>query len=166
MLKRTVILAAALLVLAGCDTIRSAIGLERHVPDETKVVAHPPLTLPPDYSLRPPGTATAVSGEHETGISAGQNGSPPKEKPGFFGRMFSGEMFGLGSDDDTKAPSPAPAASPGPSVDGTPVAPAPTPPADQAAAPPAQDTDSAAPPAPPPPEKPGFFGRMWHGVFG
>ncbi len=106
MLKRTVILAAALLMLAGCDTILGAIGLERHVPDETQVVAHPPLTLPPDYTLRPPGFPEigSLRSSMKTEISAGQLGSvqTPKEKPGFFGRLFSGEMFGLGSNDDTK----------------------------------------------------------------
>jgi hypothetical protein len=102
-LARTAILAVALFSLAGCDSVRSALGLDRHVPDETQVVAHPALTLPPDYNLRPPGTATQVSAEHEAGSSPGQAsgtageqalqssaeaGAAPKEEKGFFGRLF------------------------------------------------------------------------------
>lgn len=102
-LARAAVLALALFSLAGCDDVRSALGLDRHVPDETQVVSRPALTLPPDYNLRPPGSATPVSAEHETGMSLGQTsgtageqalqnsaaaGAPKKEEKGFFGRMF------------------------------------------------------------------------------
>ena len=49
--------AAALLAaagLAGCDTATKAFGLAKVTPDEFRVVTKAPLTLPPDYSLRPP----------------------------------------------------------------------------------------------------------------
>ena len=49
--------AAALLAaagLAGCDTASKAFGLAKVTPDEFRVVTKVPLTLPPDYSLRPP----------------------------------------------------------------------------------------------------------------
>jgi hypothetical protein len=49
--------AAALLAasgLAGCDTASKAFGLAKVTPDEFRVVTKAPLTLPPDYSLRPP----------------------------------------------------------------------------------------------------------------
>lgn len=46
--------AFAALALGGCDTTRSMLGLEKTVPDEFKVVSRAPLSLPPDYSLRPP----------------------------------------------------------------------------------------------------------------
>ena len=49
--------AAALLAaagLAGCDTASKAFGLSKVTPDEFRVVTKAPLTLPPDYSLRPP----------------------------------------------------------------------------------------------------------------
>ncbi|HEU5047038.1 MAG TPA: DUF3035 domain-containing protein [Rickettsiales bacterium] len=45
------------LLLAACgngDGLRETLGLNRHGPDEFQVVSRPPLTLPPDYSLRPP----------------------------------------------------------------------------------------------------------------
>jgi hypothetical protein len=46
--------AAIAAMLAGCSSIRNTFGVERGGPDEFTVVRHAPLTLPPDYNLRPP----------------------------------------------------------------------------------------------------------------
>jgi hypothetical protein len=52
---RLLLLAPALLVLAGCgDEIRKSLGLGKNAPDEFQVVRRAPLSLPPDFSLRPP----------------------------------------------------------------------------------------------------------------
>jgi hypothetical protein len=40
--------------LAGCSSIRSAVGIGKEGPDEFTVVAKQPLIIPPDFSLRPP----------------------------------------------------------------------------------------------------------------
>jgi hypothetical protein len=40
--------------LAGCDSASRAFGMSKVTPDEFRVVTKAPLTLPPDYSLRPP----------------------------------------------------------------------------------------------------------------
>src|SRR6202012_70552 len=40
--------------LAGCQTTAKALGMTKVVPDEFGVVTKAPLTVPPDYSLRPP----------------------------------------------------------------------------------------------------------------
>ncbi len=47
-------LAAGLLVLGGCDSVRRDLGLERTVPDAFRSVSQPPLTLPPEFQMRPP----------------------------------------------------------------------------------------------------------------
>lgn len=44
----------ALVGLSACNTVRGAIGASKVVPDEFRVVSIAPLTVPPDYSLRPP----------------------------------------------------------------------------------------------------------------
>ena len=45
----------AMLALSGCgNEVRQALGMTKQSPDEFQVVAHAPLTLPPDYSLHPP----------------------------------------------------------------------------------------------------------------
>lgn len=45
-----------LLALAGCggQSAGSILGLEKKAPDEFTVVSRAPLTLPPDFGLRPP----------------------------------------------------------------------------------------------------------------
>lgn len=47
-------LGGAALALGGCDNARSALGMEKQAPDEFAVVTRAPLTMPPDYGLRPP----------------------------------------------------------------------------------------------------------------
>ena len=43
------------LSLGGCGgKVRQALGMTKHSPDEFLTVAHAPLTLPPDNTLRPP----------------------------------------------------------------------------------------------------------------
>jgi hypothetical protein len=138
MLVRSTILATCVLALSGCGSISSMLGLERHVPDESQVTVRPPLTLPPDYDLMPPGSASPVSAEHEVGSTVtGQPAvatEPAKEERGFFGKLFHGDYFGNDVDATTaNKPSqpqtatpeqPAPT-NPGPDVNGTPQAPAP-----------------------------------------
>ena len=43
----------ALTALTGCSDFRQAIGTEKSSPDEFEVVVRPPLSLPPDFTLRP-----------------------------------------------------------------------------------------------------------------
>ncbi len=57
-IRRTFRAAAALVALgalvSACSDARKAIGIDKSTPDEFKVVSRAPLSLPPDYSLRPP----------------------------------------------------------------------------------------------------------------
>ncbi|MEQ8332365.1 DUF3035 domain-containing protein [Nisaea sp.] len=54
--SRTVGLAlcAAVIGLQGCSEIQKAVGNTKQPPDEFAVVARPPLSVPPNFSLRPP----------------------------------------------------------------------------------------------------------------
>src|SRR5262245_7563717 len=45
---------AAAAAASGCGTLSRAVGAGKMSPDEFRVVSQAPLTLPPDYSLRPP----------------------------------------------------------------------------------------------------------------
>lgn len=45
---------AAAASASGCASIGNALGAGKVSPDEFRVVSQAPLTLPPDYSLRPP----------------------------------------------------------------------------------------------------------------
>lgn len=42
------------LTLSGCDSLRRAAGINKEAPDEFAVVTKAPLTVPPDFNLRPP----------------------------------------------------------------------------------------------------------------
>ncbi len=54
LIVRLASIAGALLVLSACGGFRDQLGLTKQSPDEFRVVARAPLTLPPDYNLRPP----------------------------------------------------------------------------------------------------------------
>jgi len=48
------VLILAGLAATGCTDTRRAIGLEKVQPDEFTVMSRAPLTIPPDFTLRPP----------------------------------------------------------------------------------------------------------------
>lgn len=70
------------LLLAACDgsTVRDTLGLYRSAPDEYTVVSRPPLSVPPQFGLRPPSAtggvfrADAASNEAEALVTG--NGNP------------------------------------------------------------------------------------------
>jgi hypothetical protein len=41
-------------MLSGCGDLRQAVGIERVGPDEFAVESRAPLTIPPEFDLRPP----------------------------------------------------------------------------------------------------------------
>lgn len=52
---RFLILGSTLILLAGCgDKLSRTFGLTRDAPDEYTVTTRAPLSMPPDYNLRPP----------------------------------------------------------------------------------------------------------------
>jgi len=48
------VLTAAAVSISACGSMRQTIGLTKVVPDEFVTVATAPLTVPPEYGLRPP----------------------------------------------------------------------------------------------------------------
>lgn len=68
--------------LAGCGGFAETFGLTKTSPDEFRVMSQEPLSLPPEFELRPPGTdgATAAAEREQTRVRAeqavfGRNGS-------------------------------------------------------------------------------------------
>jgi hypothetical protein len=45
---------AAIVLLAGCSDLKQAIGMDPVGPDEFAVESRAPLTIPPEFDLRPP----------------------------------------------------------------------------------------------------------------
>jgi hypothetical protein len=52
--------------LGGCSGIRDSLGIGKHPPDEFQVVSRAPLSMPPDFNLRPP----------QPGVPRPQEGTP------------------------------------------------------------------------------------------
>ncbi|OQW63194.1 MAG: hypothetical protein A4S17_07735 [Proteobacteria bacterium HN_bin10] len=61
---------AAATAASGCAGFSRAIGASRSSPDEFRVMTHAPLTLPPDYNLRPPRPGEARPGENDPSTEA------------------------------------------------------------------------------------------------
>jgi hypothetical protein len=76
--------AVAMTTVAGCGGTKRVLGLEKSAPDEFRIITKAPLSMPPDYALRPPRpgearpaelnadrTTSSVFGEN-TGAAASQ----------------------------------------------------------------------------------------------
>lgn len=86
-LRHTALVAVGCLALtvSGCDKVRDQLGLNKNPPDEFRVVSRAPLSLPPEYQLRPP----------QPGSTRPQEGTPRQQA--------SQTVFGR--DDDSNRPS-------------------------------------------------------------
>lgn len=70
-MKVICVLLAGLLLVSCSSGVKDSLGIHRDAPDEYKVISNPPLSIPPDFSLRPPLAATAVAAKGMSGgISA------------------------------------------------------------------------------------------------
>ena len=56
--------------LTACGVFEEQLGLNKQAPDEFRVVARAPLTLPPDFTLRPPEPGVARPQEGTTAQQA------------------------------------------------------------------------------------------------
>lgn len=65
-----VVVLAAATAASGCAGFSRAVGASRSAPDEFRVMTHAPLTLPPDYNLRPPRPGEARPGESDPSSEA------------------------------------------------------------------------------------------------
>src|SRR3982751_2817390 len=52
--KSLILTGISLLLLAGCGSVKEELGITREAPDEFTVMKRAPLSMPPDYALRPP----------------------------------------------------------------------------------------------------------------
>ncbi len=80
---------AATTALAGCSDFRQAVGTEKSSPDEFAVVARAPLSLPPNFALRPPDPGaprpqerTVKEGAKALVLNSGSN-APSSSVPSF-----------------------------------------------------------------------------------
>jgi hypothetical protein len=77
------VVAAGALAVSGCsgNTVKETLGLTRNAPDEFRVVSRPPLSVPPQFNLRPPSATdtapgqVAASAQAESLVTGNANGS-------------------------------------------------------------------------------------------
>jgi hypothetical protein len=64
--------AASLAALTACsgNTVRNTLGLERAPPDEYRVVSRPPLSVPPQFTVRPPDPTAQAPGQIQASTQA------------------------------------------------------------------------------------------------
>jgi hypothetical protein len=100
----------SLTALAACGggTVQQTLGLDSRAPDEFKVVARPPLSVPPQFNLRPPALADGSANPYAADRQAEAliTGRPPE--------TGDSQTFSLKSD----APTATTAATNGPTVAG------------------------------------------------
>jgi hypothetical protein len=102
---------SAVLLLPGCTDLRRAIGLEKTSPDEFAVESRAPLTMPPDFELRPPQPGAPRPQEKSSGQQARQvmeqagPGEPGKQAPDFRLRRAEDGLPDIGAR-TTQAPDP------------------------------------------------------------
>ncbi len=52
-MKKIVIILAVTALLGACSGMKKTLGIEKEAPDEFMVMSRAPLSLPPEYNLRP-----------------------------------------------------------------------------------------------------------------
>lgn len=58
---RHVVIAGSMVLLASCaGNVKENLGLKGNAPDEFRVISKPPLSIPPNFNLRPPREGGAV----------------------------------------------------------------------------------------------------------
>ena len=53
-MSRVIAIIALAIIVAGCAQVREELGLEKSSPDEFRVYSRAPLSVPPNFALRPP----------------------------------------------------------------------------------------------------------------
>jgi hypothetical protein len=90
-------------LLCGCTSLRQMVGIDRVGPDEFAVESRAPLTIPPDFELRPPQPGAARPQEKSSGQQARQvieqagPGEPGKQAADFRLRRSSDGLPNIGA---------------------------------------------------------------------
>jgi len=87
---------AAGMLLSACSNWKQALGIEPTSPDEFAVESRAPLTIPPDFDLRPP--EPGAPRPQETSIASKAQGAVDNAGPGAPGKQASGTLKYPGTD--------------------------------------------------------------------
>jgi hypothetical protein len=93
--RPVVVCLAAGLLVSACTNFKQVMGIEPVAPDEFAVESRAPLTLPPDFDLRPP--QPGAPRPQEAAIANKAQGVIDNAGPGAPGRQASGALHYPGS---------------------------------------------------------------------
>ena len=82
-------------VLGGCNNWKQTLGIEPTSPDEFAVESRAPLTIPPDFNLRPPEPGAARP--QEASVSSKAQGAIDNAGPGQPGKQEQGTLHYQGT---------------------------------------------------------------------
>jgi DUF3035 family protein len=83
------------MLVSACSNWKQAIGIEPTSPDEFAVESRAPLTLPPDFDLRPP--QPGAPRPQETSVASRAQGVVDNAGPGAPGQQASGTLHYAGT---------------------------------------------------------------------
>jgi hypothetical protein len=87
--------AVMVMLVSACSNWKQAIGIEPTSPDEFAVESRAPLTLPPDFDLRPP--QPGASRPQESSVASRAQGVVDNAGPGAPGQQASGTLHYTGN---------------------------------------------------------------------
>ncbi len=93
-LVRPLLVALGLMALAGCSGFKDQLGLSKQSPDEFRVVARAPLSMPPDFNLVPPAPGAprpqegTPTDQARTAVFGTEPGAQPLGSPGVDDQAF------------------------------------------------------------------------------
>ena len=82
-------------LLAGCSNWKQTLGIEPTSPDEFAVESRAPLTIPPDFNLRPP--EPGAGRPQETSVASKAQGVVDNAGPGEPGKQAAGTLHYTGT---------------------------------------------------------------------
>jgi hypothetical protein len=83
------------MLVSGCSNWKQSLGIEPTSPDEFAVESRAPLTLPPDFDLRPP--QPGATRPQETSVASKAKGVVDNAGPGAPGQQASGTLHYTGT---------------------------------------------------------------------
>jgi len=78
-MKKIILSSVCVAMLCACGMTRKDLGLEKETPDEMMVVSRAPLSIPPEFGLRPLVVQSDVE-ENEASLTAGEEALLKKMK--------------------------------------------------------------------------------------
>lgn len=95
---KTLLALSLIIALSACSSVKKELGVGRNSPDEFAVIKRAPLTLPPDYELRPPANPDEARMTEESAEKARTTLLGKTSEPAVKGNAENSLLAKMGSD--------------------------------------------------------------------